>query len=255
MLKHILKIKSKNLLDLNQKYIVQNLEKNKIVIIKNVLPKKKCFIIVKYLSNLISSSIPNFQQIRVGAPNNYRVNFEDKRAIVQGNFHQFSFFPWNQDIFNFYKLFNDIFVFKNRINKLKDHKFFNPKNNKDCTIRLSFQFYPKKNGFLNMHQDPVSYHQKYLMILALSRKGKEFKKGGLFTIIGKNKINLDNYSDYGDLIFFKADLAHGVDKIDPDANYNPLKGNGRWMALFATNKLPKNKKIKDSKDNQKKIIS
>ena len=45
-----------------------------------------------YLTGLGRSSIPNYQPIKVGAPNFHRVNYWDPRAHVKGCFHQFCFF-------------------------------------------------------------------------------------------------------------------------------------------------------------------
>lgn len=61
---------------------------------------------------------------------------------------------------------------------------------------------------------------------------------------------IDDFSEVGDLIFFKANLPHGVEQIDPKSESNLLNVKGRWMALFATNKLPNNNKISDFIDNQ-----
>ena len=246
MLKSIIKVKTQNILKLDKQKIINYLENDKIVIIKKIISKKLCNSITKYLTNISHNTIPNYFPIRIGSPNNFRVNLEDQRAMVKGSFYQFSFFPWNQDVFNFFKLFKNVFIFKNRINMLSDEEFFYPKSDKECAIRLSFQFYPKKTGFLNQHQDPVDYHQKYLMIMNLSKKGKDFQKGGLFSVIDKKKIMIDNFSEVGDLIFFKADIPHGVELIDPKSSSNLLEDKGRWMALFATNKLPKNNRIKNS---------
>lgn len=247
----IITFNCKDLFSLDINKIKKYLDNNQIINIKKVINKKKINQIKKYLSGISKSTIPNFHSIKIGAPNNYRVNLNDTRSIVKGWFYQFSFYPWNQDIFNFYDLFKKVFILKNRINKLNDLDFFNPKNNKDCTIRLSYQFYPTSTGFLNQHQDPVDYHQKYLMLMTMSKKGKDFKKGGLFVNINKKKINVDNYSDLGDLIIFKANLPHGVEKIDPYIKNNPLGSKGRWMALFATNKLTKNTIVSDSIDKKK----
>lgn len=248
MSSHTKIFKCKNILSLDIKEIKKDLENNKIVNIKKILNKTCCEQIVKYLSAISRNTIPNYYPINIGSPNNFRVNLNDTRAIVKGCFYQYSFYPWNQDIFNFYDLFKKVFILKNRINQLKDEDFFNPKSNEDCTIRLSYQFYPRSIGFLNQHQDPVDYHQKYLMIMTMSKKGKDFKKGGLFAVINEKKINIDDYSDIGDLIIFKANLPHGVNRIDPNSKNNPLSAKGRWMTLFATNKLPNNTKILDSVD-------
>ncbi len=236
-----------NLKKLNVKKIQKYLKLNKIVVIKK--QKNKIFLsqIKSFLINIAKNNFAEYHQIKLGSPNHFRVNFDDKRSIVNGFFYQFNFFPWNQDQFQIFKIFQDIFKFKNKLNGIGEKKFFNPNKNNDCTIRASFQFYPKGEGYLNKHNDPVDYHQKYLLQMVMSEKGKDFKKGGLFVEIDGKKICLDDHVSTGDLIIFKASLKHGVDKIDPNTKIKNLNFNGRWMVLFATNKLANNKKIKDSK--------
>lgn len=240
---------NKNVLSNNHANIIKKqLEKGKIIIIKKVIKKKKIIEIINYLSNLGKNNFSTFHAIKIGCPNHYRINFNDERSYIKGLFHQFNFFKWNQDHLDLFSIFENVFIFKNKINNLSDFKYFKPKSDKDCTIRLSFQFYPKGGGYLDAHSDPVDIHQKYLMIMQLSKKKKDFKKGGLYVKKEKKKICIDNLTELGDIVIFKASMPHGVDFIDPQlgrSNINKFKG--RWMALFATNKLIYNNKIKNSK--------
>ena len=236
-----------NLNNLDVKKTKKSLLSNKIVIIKNQKKKNILNKIKNFLSNVAKNNFAEYHKISLGSPNHFRVNFDDKRSIINGYFYQFSFFPWNQDQLQIFKLFSSIFKFKNRLNNLKEKEFFYPEKNNDCTIRASFQFYPRGSGYLNKHSDPVDYHQKYLIQMVMSKKGKDFKKGGLFVEIDNKKINLDNHVNIGDIIIFKADLKHGVEAIDPNHKSEILDFKGRWMILFATNKLSNNDKIEDSK--------
>ena len=252
MSKDLIKIKTNNILKLNISKIINYLEDDKVLLIKNFVSKNLSTDLKKYLFNVSNNSLPNFHPIKIRSPNNFRINHNDPRSHVRGCFLQFNFFPWNQDIFNFFKIFKNAFILKNRINRLPDEKFFFPKSDRDCTIRLYFQFYPKGSGFLNQHQDPTNYHQKYLMMMNLSKKGKDFKKGGLFVVINKKKIMIDNFSNIGDLVIFRANFKHGVEMIDPKSSSKVLAAKGRWMGGFATNFLPNNNKISSSIDNTKK---
>ena len=168
--------------------ITRSLDDNKVVVIKNFYDKKLCKLIVNHLKSIASGSMTSYHPIKIGSPNFYRVNFDDKRSYVKGFFHQFNYFPWNQDQLNLFNIFEDAFILKNRINKIEDKRFFNPVDNSDCTVRLSFQFYPSSKGYLDQHSDPVDYHQKYLFMLSLSTIGKDFFKGGLFTKISNKTI-------------------------------------------------------------------
>ena len=228
------------------KAVIRSLQSNKAVIIKKFYSKKLCELTVSHLKAIASNSMTSYFPIKIGSPNFYRVNYNDPRSYVKGFFHQFNYFPWNQDQLDFFNLYKDAFVLKNRLNKLNDKEFFNPKSNSDCTIRLSFQFYPSAKGFMDQHSDPVDYHQNYLFMLSLSTKCKDFLNGGLFIKLKNKEIYLDKYASVGDLIIFKADNPHGVKKIDEQNQYKPLAFTGRWMVIFSTNKLIENKLIKNS---------
>ena len=62
------------------------------------------------------------------------------------------------------------------------------------------------------------------------------------------RIYLDEISEPGDVVYFNAILPHGVERIDPDEKVDWLSFEGRWMLLFATNKLFDNAAIRDAVD-------
>ena len=51
-----------------------------------------------------------------------------------------------------------------------------------------------------------------------------------------------------DVVFFNAQVPHGVDVIDNDKEEDWLTFEGRWMMIFATNKLYNNNQIQDAID-------
>ena len=227
----------------------ENIKKGDMYIVKNVLPKKKVLEIHKYLVQIGRNSLPNYEKIEIGCPNFHRINNLDPRAYVKGCFHQFVFFPWNQDVFDFFRLFKEIFQLKNLLSNLPRDKFLGVEPEDGCTSRLAFQFYPKGAGQLNKHSDPIDYHQLTVPVMVMSEKGVDFQEGGAFVENeAGEKIDLEKTVECGDVIYFNAQIAHGVDKIDPGAESNWLSFEGRWMALFAVNKLSDNKDIPDAVD-------
>jgi len=48
------------------------------------------------------------------------------------------------------------------------------------------------------------------------------------------------------LILIRGDIPHGVRMIDPEKDFNMLS-QGRWMGLFAINKVEGSKKASNSK--------
>jgi hypothetical protein len=52
----------------------------------------------------------------------------------------------------------------------------------------------------------------------------------------------------GDVVYFNDSCAHGVKPIDPDAPLNWPSYAGRWMLLFAVNRLAGNTAIGNAMD-------
>ena len=84
--------------DLNHIQVIRNnIKSGDVYVVKNYFNKKLIYSIKDYCKKVGQSTIPNYVPIKKGAPNFHRINRLDDRAYVKGCFHQFSFFPWNQD--------------------------------------------------------------------------------------------------------------------------------------------------------------
>jgi hypothetical protein len=202
-----------------------------------------------YLTTVGRSSLPNYARIEAAAPNFHRMNRADPRAYVQGCFHQFVFFPWNQDVFDLFALFTPIYHAKNRLSGLPAERFLGIEPQDGCTARLAFQFYPRGGGFLNRHSDPVDHHQLTVPIMQMSRKGEDFDSGGLYVQMADGTdLSIDDIAEWGDVVYFNARCPHGVAPIDPDVPMRWHDYHGRWMLLFAVNRLASNAAIGDAVD-------
>lgn len=197
-----------------------------------------------YLEGVGRGSLPNYAPIEAGAPNFHRMNRNDSRAYVPGCFHQFVFFPWNQDPFDLFALCAPIFHLKNRLSGLPADRFLGVKPQDGCTARLAFQVYPRGGGFLARHADPVDYHQLTVPIMQITRKGDDFHQGGLFVQMADGRdLIVDDVAEPGDVVYFNAACPHGVAPIDPDTPMRWTAFAGRWMLLFAVNRLAANAAI------------
>jgi hypothetical protein len=220
-----------------------------VYIVKGFLDRKRLEPIREYLTNVGRNSLPNYHPIVPGAPNSHRMNDWDPRAYVAGCFHQFQFFPWNQDVFNLFTLIRPVYLFKNKLSGLPAESFLGAEPEDGITSRLAFQFYPRGGGGLNMHADPVDRHQLTVPTMLLSRKGEDYQQGGL--VVEKSdgsRVDVDAMMDWGDILFFNARMVHGVQRVDPEADRDWLSFEGRWMALFAVNKVAQVDDIPDAVD-------
>ena len=104
----------------------------------------------------------------------------DKRSYTKGCFHQFSFLPWNQDVFGFFDIAKPIYQLKNLLGNLPKNSFIDGNYKYQCVPRISFQFYPCGKGAMNRHRDPVDDHQLTVPLMLLGRKGIDYTSGGCF---------------------------------------------------------------------------
>jgi len=226
------------------------LSNQKVVVIKNVWDKEFIDSIKNYLIKVGKNSIPNYDQILPYAKNFHRLNKTDERAYVKGCFHQFNFFPWNQDYFDLFKAAKSIFQLKNILSDIDKSRFLflDGKIDENFTARIGFQFYPSGYGYLNKHSDPVSSHQFALPNMIMSKKGDDFQNGGAYFELDGQKVFHEEVCEVGDVVFFDARLPHGVELIDKDKKTDWLKFEGRWMGLFSVNKYANSMAIEDSKE-------
>jgi hypothetical protein len=197
-----------------------------------------------YLEGIGRGSLPNYAPIEAGAPNFHRMNRNDARAYVPGCFHQFVFFPWNQDPFDLFTLCAPVYHMKNRLSGLPADKFLGVTPQDGCTARLAFQVYPRGGGYLARHADPVDHHQLTVPIMQMTRKGTDFESGGLFVQMAAGRdLVIDEIAEPGDVVYFNAACPHGVSPIDPTAPLRWTSFAGRWMLLFAVNRLAGNAAI------------
>ena len=220
-----------------------------VFIARRFISLEKIVAIRRYLEGIGTNSLPNYHLVEKGCPNFHRMDRWDPRAHVRACVHSFSFFPWNHDVFGFFDLFRPVYHLKNLLSGLPAESFLGFEPDRGCTARLSFQYYPSGIGGLNKHQDPFDYHQITVPAMLMSRKGEDFKTGGAYVEReGGERAILDDICDMGDVIYFNAQCNHGVETIDPDIEPDWLSQKGRWIALFAVNKLADNDEIQDSKD-------
>lgn len=212
------------------------LDSGGLIRLKDVISQQEANDIVDYCSGLGRGSFPNYRPIDIHCPNFHRLNRIDARATIPGLFHQFSFFPWNQDIFDLFVRFRPIFYLKNKLSELSPDAFLDSWED-GVAPRISVQFYPKGGGFLARHSDPVGFHQIVVPTMLLTKKGSDYIEGGIRFKSCDEWIDIDSLIDVGDVVMFNADLPHEVSPIDPNDRPPWQSFEGRWMILFAMNKM------------------
>ena len=222
--------------------IKEAIANDKAIIITNMYPKPLLNKIKKYLFNIGLSSLPSYHVLDRKIPDHHLILRNHPDSYVDSYAHKFYFYPWNQNIFDFFKIFKEMFQIKNLITGLDANQYFsaNPEDD-DFVIRCLFHHYPAGGGFIARHSDTVGVHQSVTSIAALSDKGKDFVNGGLYVVDENDKkIYIDDHLKSGSVLFFNPEIIHGVDEIESTSEGGFFDPSGRWIMLGATIKTAKN---------------
>lgn len=229
--------------------LLEKLDDERICVIRNVATRQEIAAWIAYLGQVGRGSLPNWQAILPNCPNFHRLSHWDERSYVKACFHQFSFFPWNDDVFSMFGRFRPIFELRNLLSGAEPGAYLGYEAYDDCIARLSFQFYPKGIGGMNEHIDPVGPHQAVVPLLMMSELGRDFEEGGIFVRTTDGEVVfIEQHTCPGDVVLFSPKLAHGVARIDPHKSADWLSFEGRWMAIFAVNKLATNTRVAEAVD-------
>jgi|TARA_B110000196_G_C20926085_1_gene557636 hypothetical protein len=96
-------------------------------------------------------------------------------------------------------------------------------SNDKNVLTLSVNYYPPNNGILAEHRDVSDKNMLLWMIFNLTQKGDHYEEGGLYIVNNEGKkINLDEISKPGSILFFNGKLKHGVDKIISKKNIGKI---------------------------------
>lgn len=191
--------------------------------------------VVDYLKGIGRNSLPAYHPLAEGCPNFHRVIQNDKRAAVKSLCHHFLFHSWNHDVFNLFEKMRPIYHLKNSIGGFEKEAFLNTTPKAGHISRLGFIYYPQGGGMIKRHADPVGRHQLTVPVLQLSHKGEDYRVGGGYSIDEHgNVLDTDALMEKGDVLFFNAEVIHGVAPVDPDAEMDWLSFRGRWSMLAST---------------------
>ena len=206
---------------------------------------RQCCMISAHTSKAsVVDRCPTTRPSKAGAPNFHRMNRNDSRAYVQGCFHQFVFFPVEPGSLRLVQGVRACVPHEEPAQWTAAPKSFWATSPRTDARRAWPSRLPRGGGFLDRHADPVDHHQLTVPIMQMSRKGTDFHTGGLFVQLADGSdLVIDDVAEPGDVVYFNAACPHGVEPIDPDAPLRWTTFAGRWMLLFAVNRLAGNSAI------------
>jgi len=239
----------KNISDIKKNEVIKSLNKNHFVILRDLFNKSE---VQKVLNNIKKKFNPKFDKIRK----------EKDYDLIKTNYQRFMFgmsggikgaLKTNPRFFRvFYNPLwcRDIYKGRNillKLTRIQNH-FYNLDNNYGISEKKSkhglfvasrFQHYPKGGGFLAPHKDEfaikaakqLGINLYYNFLLIMTKKGKDYKKGGGFVLKNNKIITYEDVAEVGDVIIYNSKTTHGV--LDIDSNLFPSRETkeGRYIAL------------------------
>lgn len=204
----------------NLNKIFEEIKKNSpIIIYKNFLNKKDCKNIITLCHKNYSFNI-NRNKIRNKFFNFSSIDILPTKVKTNRIFRTFELSNYS---INKFKKIKDLLTFQNKI--LKFNK------NKKIFRKVQVIHYPRGGGFFEKHHHP-RYPTNYGLIITLSEKKRDFKKGVTNFLVKKKNINLEKYNlTRGDLILFRFDLPHHISPCDPDMDLT-FDVKGRWTMVL-----------------------
>jgi hypothetical protein len=215
--------------------IVNSLYSGDIHILKNAFS-------VEFIKNLVTSthlqgkSTPSsFPQMLDECPDFHRIitpEISENNSVQQVK-HAYFLFPWNKDPL-FEKIYERWRVFK----FLGGFPMDSYEENIPSTgpiDRIQLAHYVSGEGELEVHSDPT-INQKMTISVIMSKRGEDFVNGGSYALNkNKERIDLENNLDIGDIYMFYPTVLHGVETIDREDEVDWGSHKGRWfMGLYTS---------------------
>ena len=163
------------------------------------------------------------------------VAFENKKKDCRLKIQEFL---WNDMQLETKKLVIEMHKFTNLCQGYDQNRGLEYDESKKA-LSLSVNYYPSETGCLDIHRDVKGRNLYLWMIFNLTFKNEHFDEGGLYLINKKGKkINLDEISSPGSVIFFNGMLRHGVDKIKSKKSVGKISVFPFYTEFMSNKSLP-----------------
>ncbi len=233
--------------------LIEDILSGKLLLVKGVFKKEFVQFIKKEIIKFWKNNPNTFHEMREGCPDYHRIITPEiaKNYSVGAVRHTTYFFPWNNDPCGFNKEIYERWRLSKFVAGLNEDEFENNTPKDGSVDRIQIVCYPPKFGGVETHTDTSSNCNLAISCYLSSKKNKDFKSGGFYCLDQKkDKVDIEQFIDEGDISLFCPTIEHGVEPIDQEyqnTDYDWNSGVGRWWMGLFTNDSNEKKHRKTSK--------
>lgn len=175
-------------------------------------------------------AIPNYQRLMMG---------EWGDAETQHSFWMRLFYNplWNADRYGMHSVFRRLVRLRNLVQNTREDYCLEAPESGIYTLSRIHQ-YPAGGGFLASHRDSVAAQvpitgglsDYFQVLLVLSRKGKDFTRGGGYWVQDGRRVLYEDFCEPGDVLIYNSQTLHGVACVDPHRRADLASLAGRYSA-------------------------
>ena len=238
----------KSLEQINKKKVLQILNKENYVLLRNLFTEKE---VKKILNNIKKKFNPKNDKIRkTNQYNKLKSNYQRFMFGMSGGVnglsqtnprYQRNFYNpiFCKDIYKARNLFTKLAQIQNYFYGLEKNYGIKEKKTKHGLYLASrFQHYPMGGGFLAAHKDIAAIRSAkklkldlfYNCLLLMTKKGKDYRSGGGFVIKDNKVIDYEKFAKVGDVLIYNSKTLHGVLDIDNNIFPDIKTKKGRYIA-------------------------
>ena len=201
-------------------------------VVDSFYPRERVLAFRERAQRWAAAEEPSWHPCLDGVPDYHRIVDDYPGAWVKSRMHAFYLhrFNGNAELFD---EFRDIFRLKNHLAGRPEDSYLETIPSDGVISRIVSNQYPRGGGYLAEHRDPTSEFARLQTIIQGSDPGEDFEQGGLYAhddATGE-RLDIEPHSRMGDLMVLSPNVRHGVAPVDPGAELDWSRGDGRWMIL------------------------
>ena len=177
----------------------------------------------------------NFQKLSVGGTMSMHYKGPYRPRLLRTFYNPL----WEEDIYKMHRVFKKMIAVRNQLME-RPSEFAMDKVENGLWSAARIHQYPTGGGFMGSHKDNtlsgvaskagLNYFQ---LLLIMSKKGKDFDKGGGFIEVKGQRLIFEELCNLGDIVIYDSSTVHGVADVDPQKVLDLENINGRIAAFVS----------------------